>query len=80
MSKTTSASALKALYEEATRARKAFYHERGDRPWTEEAIAAYNDLSDLAEVAFLEWRSAVTGMTPTAIAAKINDSIHSARD
>jgi hypothetical protein len=80
MSKTTSASELKALYEEATQAKLAFYRERDYAPWTEEAIAAYNDLSDLAEAAFLEWRSAVTGMTPTAYAAKINDSIHSARD
>jgi hypothetical protein len=81
MSNTTlTASELKALYEEATQAKLAFYRGRGDRPWTEEAIAAYNDLSDLAEAAFLEWRSAATGMTPTAYAAKINDSIHSARD
>lgn len=81
MSNTTmAASELKALYEEATQAKLAFYRERSDRPWTEEAIAAYNDLCDLAEAAFLEWRSAVTGMTPTAYAAKINDSIHSARD
>lgn len=81
MSNTTmAASELKALYEEATQAKLAFYRERGDGPWTEEAIASYNGLSDLAEAAFLEWRSAVTGMTPTAYAAKINDSIHSARD
>jgi hypothetical protein len=83
MSNTTmTATALKALYEKATQAKLAFYRSwtRSDGPWTEEAIAAYDDLSDLAEAAFLEWRSAVTGMTPTAIAAKINDSIHSARD
>jgi len=71
---------LKALYEEATQAKLAFYRERGDGPWTEEAIAALNSLCDLADAAFLEWRSAVTGMTPTAYAAKINESIHSARD
>jgi hypothetical protein len=77
---TQTTSELKALYEEATRVRVAFYRERGDGPWTQEAIAKYNDLSGLAEAAFLEWRAALTGMTPTAYAAKINESIHSARD
>jgi hypothetical protein len=73
---------LKALYEEATQAKLAFYHKQGAMasPWAPHAIAKYEDLCDRAEVAFLEWRSAVTGMSPTAYAAKVNESIHSARD
>jgi len=73
---------LKALYDQATQAKLAFYQVRQAQAgaWTEEAIAEYSGLVDRAEVAFLEWRSAVTGMSPTAYAAKINESIHSARD
>lgn len=73
---------LKALYEEATQAKLVFYQVRQAQAgaWTEEAIAEYSGLVDRAEVAFLEWRSAVTGMSPTAYAAKVNESIHSARD
>ena len=71
-----------ARYDRAGAAKLAFYRgqEAKSGPWTEEAIAKYNGLCDQAEAAFLEWRSAVTGMTPTAYAAKINESIHSARD
>lgn len=67
------------LWAEASDEALSFYKENITK-WDDAIAATYNKLRTRADRLFIEWRAEVTGLSVSETEARINASIHSARD
>jgi hypothetical protein len=79
MTKTQTASDLKALWLQADNAKLDFYN-RLTTPWTPEEDAKYLELRDCADRLYHEWVAEQTGKSAEEVAYAVNESMHSRFD
>jgi hypothetical protein len=79
MTKTQTASDLKALWLQADNAKLDFYTEHADS-WTPEVDAKYLELRDCADRLYHEWVAGVSGKSAKEVAYAVNESMHSRFD